>query len=153
MDILHLIDRLEEELNRGRSMPLTSMVLVNQERVWSILDAMRVSIPDEVRKAQRTEQERDRILAKAEEEAKRVVDNAQKQAEKLTSHQELLRSAQDEATDIISQAQDEAERVQSGANKYALDVLAHLEEQLRSELQIVQNGIQTLTEQIRPESG
>ena len=51
MDILHLIDRLEDELSRGRRLPLTSIVMLNEQRLWSVIDTMRISIPKEVDEA------------------------------------------------------------------------------------------------------
>ncbi len=52
MDILHLVDRLEEVFNDGRPLPLTRKLLVDEDRVLELIDQMRVSIPEEVKKAQ-----------------------------------------------------------------------------------------------------
>ena len=51
MDILHLVDRLEELFNESRPIPLTHSVVVDEDRVLEIIDQMRISIPDEVKKA------------------------------------------------------------------------------------------------------
>lgn len=147
MDILHLIDRLEEELGQGRRLPLTSIVVVNEQRLWDIIDAMRISIPEEVQKAQRVEQERERILAQAREEGGRIVDLARRRAEEMTASHELIQSAQAEGAKILSQAQSEAQRFQKEADSYAFDVLIQLEEQLRRVLQTVQNGVKLFSNQ------
>ena len=68
MDILHLVDRLEELFNESRAIPLTHQVVVDEDRMLDIIDQMRVSIPDEVKKAQQLLSQRDRILAQAQEE-------------------------------------------------------------------------------------
>jgi len=145
MDILHLIDRLEEELSQGHRLPLTSIVVVNEQRLWDTIDAMRISIPEEVQRAQRVERERERILAQAREEAGRIVELARKRAEEMTSSHELIQSAQAQAAEIVARAQSEAERLQLEADSYALEVLAQLEEQLRRKLQTVQNGVKLLS--------
>ena len=67
MDILHLVDRLEEIFNAGRPIPLTHKLAVDEDRVLEIIDQMRVSIPDEVKKAQQILNQRDRMLAQAQE--------------------------------------------------------------------------------------
>jgi len=51
MDILHLVDRLEELVNSSRSLPFTHTILVDEDRVLELIDQMRVSIPEEVKKA------------------------------------------------------------------------------------------------------
>ena len=60
MDILHLVDRLEELLNESRPIPLTHSVVVDEDRVLEIIDQMRISIPDEVKKSQQVLAQRDR---------------------------------------------------------------------------------------------
>ena len=62
MDILHLVDRLEELLNESRPIPLTHSVVVDEDRVLEIIDQMRISIPDEVKKSQQVLAQRDRVM-------------------------------------------------------------------------------------------
>ena len=52
MDILHLVDRLEELFNESRPIPLTHNVIVDEDRILEIIDQMRISIPEEVKKSQ-----------------------------------------------------------------------------------------------------
>ena len=85
MDILHLIDRLEALLNEGSHPPLTKKVMVDEQRIWEVIDQMRVSIPEEVKKAKRINQERDRIVAQANEEATRIVELGRDEAQQLAS--------------------------------------------------------------------
>ena len=68
MDILHLVDRLEDLFNDSRPiLPwITHSVLVDEDRMLDIIDQMRVSIPEEVKKAQQILVQRDRILAQAQ---------------------------------------------------------------------------------------
>ena len=53
MDIQHLVDRLEEVLNESSHVPLSAYLLINEERIYSIIDQMRVAIPEEVKRANR----------------------------------------------------------------------------------------------------
>lgn len=163
MDILYLVDRLEEELDRGRRLPFTDIVMLNEQRLWSVIDNMRMSFPREVEEAQRVNQERERILAQArerrerilaeaDEQAKRIVESTRKQAQEMTARHELIRSAQAEAAEIVSRAQSEAQRFQTQADSYALEVLAQLEEQLTRVLQTVQNGAKLLSAQREAEA-
>ena len=72
MDIQHLVDRLEEVLNKSVRIPLTPYLMVNEDRIFSTVDQMRVTIPEEVKRANRIEAEKERILAQAKEEADRI---------------------------------------------------------------------------------
>ena len=145
MDILHLIDRLEEELSRGRRLPFTSIVMLNEQRLWNVIDTMRISIPKEVEEAQAVNRERERMLAQAREEAGRIVDLTRKRAEEITSSHELIRSARAEAAEIVSRAQHEAQRFHDEADSYAMQVLSQLEDQLNQVLHTVQSGVQVLS--------
>ena len=67
MDILHLIDRLEMLITeKSFRIPFTSNVIIQEDEFLDIIDQMRVSIPEEVKLAKRTEAERDRLLLQAQ---------------------------------------------------------------------------------------
>ena len=61
MDIQHLLDRLEALLSDSRR--IGGKLIVDAQRSWDLIDQMRISVPEEVRQAQRVNQERDRIIA------------------------------------------------------------------------------------------
>ena len=108
MDILHLIDRLEALLNEGSHPPFVKKVMINEQRAWELIDQMRIAIPDEVKKAKRINQERDRIIAQANEEAARLIELAKEEAADLTGEHEVAKSAQMRANTIVERAQREA---------------------------------------------
>ena len=83
MDIMHLVDRLEELFNESRLIPLTHNVIVDEDRMLEIIDQMRISIPEEVKKAQQVLAQRDRVLAQSQEEGNRTIALSKKKAEDL----------------------------------------------------------------------
>ena len=142
MDILHLIDQLEALLNEGSHPPLVGKrVLLDEQRAWEIIDQMRVSIPEEVKKAKRINQERDRIIAQANEEGARIIELAKDEAEQLASDTEIAHQAQSRATTIVERAQREADALKVDADDYTVLVLGKLEEDLAKALSIVRNGL------------
>jgi vacuolar-type H+-ATPase subunit H len=142
MDILHLIDQLEALLNEGSHPPLVGKrVLLDEQRAWEIIDQMRVSIPEEVKKAKRINQERDRIIAQANEEGTRIVELSKDEAQQLASETEIARQAQSRATTIVERAQREADALKADADDYTVQVLGKLEEDLAKALSIVRNGL------------
>lgn len=144
MDILHLIDRLEALLNEGRHLPLTKGVVVDEQRAWDIIDQMRIAIPEEVKKAKRVNQERDRIIAQAHEESGRVVDLAREEASGLMSEHELARGAQTRAETIIERARRDAEVIKADADDYVMQQLSELDINLTKTLSVVRNGLAKL---------
>jgi hypothetical protein len=145
MDILHLIDRLEALLNEGSHPPLTKKVLIEEQRAWEIIDQMRIAIPDEVKKAKRINQERDRIIAQANEEGARIVELGKEEAERLTGESEVTKAAQTRANTIVERAQREAEALKLDADDYTMQVLGKLDEDLTKALSIVRNGLLKLS--------
>jgi len=144
MDILHLVDRLEELFNESRSIWLTRNVIVDEDRMIDIIDQMRVSIPDEIKKAQQLLTQRDRIVAQAQEEAHRIVEIARDKADELVSRENISQNAQARYDQVIAQARVEAEAIRKEADDYALGVLTKLQDELQRSLNTVHNGISML---------
>jgi len=144
MDILHLVDRLEELFNESRPIPLTHNVIVDEDRILEIIDQMRISIPEEVKKAQQVLAQRDRVLAQAQEEANRTIQLAKKKAEQAASEESIAKAAESRADQIIEQARADAEIVRRDADEYVVDSLAALENELTRLLTQARNGIAKL---------
>ena len=149
MDILHLVDRLEELVNEGRRLPLSNKVMVDERKIWDLIDQMRISIPEEVKKAKRTNQERDRIIAQAHEEAARMVDLKREEAAAMVSEHELTKAADERATTIVERAKRDAESLRADADEYVIQVLDNLGADLERALKEVRNGILRVQESQR----
>lgn len=150
IDILHLVDRLEELVVEGRAIPFSGRVVLDEERFLDIVDQMRVTIPEEIKKAKRVQQERERIIAQANEEAGRIVSLAQEEAEKLVSDHETVRAADARAAVILERAQNQAEQIQRDADDYVMEVLSQLEYELDGLLTTVRNGLRRVQQSRRP---
>ncbi len=151
MDILHLIDRLEELFNNSRPIPLTHNVIVDEDKFLDIIDQMRISVPEEVKKAQQVFSQKDRVMAQAQEEATRTLQLAREKADALVEKEMLVQDAQRRSGQIIDQARVEAENIKSGADQYALDALMGLERELERLTNQAQNGVQVLLQKKAPE--
>jgi len=91
MDILHLVDRLEELFNESRPIWFTHSVIIDEDKILDIIDQMRVSIPEEIKKAQQLLNQRDRILAQAQEESNRTLSIARENQIRLLNATGLFR--------------------------------------------------------------
>ena len=144
MDILHLVDRLEELFNESRPIWLTHSVIVDENRMLDLIDQMRVSIPEEIKKSQQLLVQRDRILAQAQEESNRTLSLAREKSDQFVDKDSIVAAAQARAEQIIEQARLEAEQTKHDADEYVLETLTKLEVELDRNLTQVRNGIRTL---------
>ncbi len=144
MDIMHLIDRLEEVLNESRQLPFTHNIIVDEERVFEIIDQMRVVIPEEVKKAQQLLAQKDRILAQAQEEANRTLAIAKEKRDQMVEREAIVQAAHARAEQILAEAKIEQENTRREADAYVLETLRRLEMELERSLTQVRNGISYL---------
>ena len=144
MDILHLVDRLEELFNQARPIPLTHSVIVDEDRFLEIIDQMRISIPEEVKKAQQVIAQRDRLMAQAQEEASRTVGLAKQKSDEIVTRDAIVQAAQARSEQILAQARADAENLRREADDYILEALAALEGELTRLLTQARNGISKL---------
>ncbi|HWR65956.1 MAG TPA: hypothetical protein VN364_07530 [Bellilinea sp.] len=144
MDILHLVDRLEELFNQSKPIWFTHSVIVDEDRMLDLIDQMRVSIPEEIKKAQQIIAQRDRILAQTQEESSRTLNIAREKADVLVDRDPVIQAAQARGEQIIQQARAEAEITRHEADQYVLDTLSTVGEELERLLNQVRNGVRTL---------
>lgn len=150
MDILHLVDRLEQALNESRRLPLTANLLVDEDRIFNVLDQMRVAIPEAIKRANRVEAEKERIVAQAHEEAERIRELAKQEAMELVNRDAVIQNAHKRADNVLERAHIDADRVRLGADQYAARVLAQLEQDMTRSLSIVRNGLHRLETELTP---
>ncbi len=152
MDILQMIDRLEELLNESRPLPFTHNVIVDEDRMLDLIDQMRVSIPEEVKKAQQLMAQRDRVIAQAQEEANRTVNLARDRSNELVERDQVVQAAYTQAEQIKAQAHADGEAIRREADEYVLETLRSLEMEMERALNQVRNGIRTLQDEAPKES-
>lgn len=144
MDIQHLIDRLEQTLAESRRIPLTANLIVDEDRIFNLIDQMRVTLPEEVKRANRVEAEKDRILAQAQEEAERIRELAKQEAAELVKRDTIMAAAQQRADTILERARREADILRHDSDAYVMEVLSKLEEDLLRSLSVVRNGMRKI---------
>lgn len=140
MDILALVDRIEESMDSGRSVPLMRGRLVDIEKVYEIIDEIRGNFPDELKQARWIVKERQEMLEEAEKEANRILEEARDRAQSLASEQEIVKLAESQAAEILDNSRAREREIRLGAEDYADEMLANLEVNLGKLLTAVQRG-------------
>ena len=152
MDILYLVDRLEELINNGWHVPLTTNTVVDEDEFLDIIDQMRISIPEEIKQAKRIQQEKARLISQAKEESDRIIALARDEHQALISDHEILKAAEAQRQAILEEGRVEVRDMRKGADAYVIDVLSQLEDQLSGMLTTVHNGVTAMQQQARHET-
>ena len=173
IDLLHLIDRLEEQIGEARRLPIGTGSVVDRRRLLDLVDQLRAAVPAEVREAQQILERKELVLAQADEEVALRLARADEEVERRVSETEVVRAASVRSEQMAAQAQGEGERIleearqeaevkraegvrlaaeqMDEADRYALEMLRKLEQQLEAFTTSVRAGIDSLTR--KPEEG
>jgi hypothetical protein len=126
---------------------------------------MRAVVPEEIKAAKRTLNDRERILDEADETARQIVEQAEQERRMMLEREGLLVEAERQRDLILSEAAQESYELRSqgqglydetitqthemreGANQYAQQVLGELENLLDKHLTVVRNGLQNFMQQ------
>ena len=116
-------------------MPFSGRLLVDEERIFEIIDRMRVAVPEEQKQARRVIAEQERLMAEARARVQGVMEE-----------QGLRAAIEAEQERMLSQAESEAQAIRAGADEYARQVLEELQGRLQKLMGSVQNGISELNQ-------
>lgn len=140
------MDQLEDVLNRGLRVPLTSSLMVNEEECLRLIDQMRISVPSAIKEGERMLSERDRILAEARAEAARIVTEAEDQATYLVGEQHVLDLAEARAQALEEQGYQKALSLVQQGEEYVVGLLQEMSSHLNNAVREVENGLRTMQE-------
>jgi vacuolar-type H+-ATPase subunit H len=118
--------------------------MVNEDEAMELIDQIRFNLPDEIKQANWTVSEQQRIITEAHAEAARIMSRANERAEETSSDHEVLRRAERQATQLVKDAQAKSDRIVQEAESYALEQLKQLEAHLGRTLATVRRGVEAL---------
>jgi vacuolar-type H+-ATPase subunit H len=118
--------------------------MINEDEVMELIDQVRFNLPDEIKQANWTVSEQQRIITEAHAEAARIMSRANERAEETSSDHEVLRRAERHAAQVIKDAQAKSDQIIREAEAYALEQLKQLEAHLGRTLATVRRGVEAL---------
>ncbi len=134
-NIEEILEQLDDMLDTAWAMPLSGgKVIVDGERVRDLLDAIRASLPSEIRQARAIVQDRAEIVDTAKKEAETIIRNAEERRNQILSHEEIVIQAQEKANEIHAQTQKRAREMRRSAQEYTEDILRRTEEILAQQV-------------------
>lgn len=105
---------------------------VDIAQAFEIMDDIRETFPREFSQARQIVRERQSLLDDAEAEANRMIEDARSQAMTIASEQEIVRISQQQADTILADARELERQTRAGAEDYADEVFAHVEQSLET---------------------
>ena len=154
IDLLELIDQIEGAVLDGRRSRFGAGWSVDREQLLDLIDRLRMAVPASSEEAQRLVEERERLLRQSQEEAAILAEQARRDAEQQISVHEVVQQAEARAQHILDQAHQTANETVTRANqeaaavrgqataeavsqaleadRYSLELLRRLNDQLRS---------------------
>jgi cell division septum initiation protein DivIVA len=124
--------------------PLSTQIMLNEDELMELIDQIRFNLPDEMKQANWTVSEQNRIMTEAHAEAARTMSRANERAEEAASEHEVLRRAERHASQMVKDAQAKSDQIIRDAEGYALEQLKQLEAHLGRTLATVRRGVEAL---------
>ncbi len=154
-NLARLLDQAEAAVAAGRKLPLSKRRVMDAEPLLELIDQMRLSIPEELREAERFMERKEAMASQALQQAKKIIADAEVEAKRKLNDTEVMKAARQEAEDTLAkaraeaeamtrQAREEAEKRRKELDQYAQRVMARLEEYLAGALSQVRGGLETL---------
>ena len=140
MEIFTLLENLEELVENGTKVPLSTKVLVDKDELSEILEEIRMKLPDELKQAKWVKEERQRIIMDAQKEADQIVKETETKIISLVDDHEITRQALAQKEEIIESADRVAREISAGTREYADALLERLEEILKETLTVIHDN-------------
>ncbi len=140
-----ILEQIDDMLDAAWAMPLSGgKVVLDVERMRSLVDAIRGNMPSEVRQAKAIVKDRTEIIDTAKREAEDIIRKAEERRNQIISHEEIVVAAQERANEIQTQTQKRARDMRRTAQEFTDDLLRHTEETLTQQVAQVRQARMSL---------
>lgn len=112
LDIQEEINHLEEIIFDSFHIPLTSLTLINEQRLLRQIDKIKGKIPEQIEQAINILQRKKTIISEAEDTARHIIDSAQKRANQILNETGIIQQAEMEARELRQRVHQECEALQ-----------------------------------------
>jgi len=129
--LLDYLDDIEDLLEKSRGVPLTGKISVEKDKLLDIVNEIRLSLPDDMRIAQRILADHDKILEDAKHRAGNMLEDAKMESKSMTNNHEIFRRASEQAADHMEETKRSAREIRLNAMDYADEILEKAENQIR----------------------
>ena len=142
--ILDFLDEMEEIIDQAKSVPFTNRISIDRERLFDVIEKIRLNLPIEIDKAQKIVADYERILADARGKSDIIVDEARHEADKRADEHEVYKIAVQRAEEMIDKSNKEANDIRQNVMEYADEILAKTENTVRDVMTSVNQGTRAI---------
>jgi cell division septum initiation protein DivIVA len=144
MEILGLLDTLESMILDGTKIPFSKRVIINEEKILSVIDKMRLVIQggEGLAKEAIVSKAGGRLMSKAGGEPDDAGVEISRELLDVKSPEEA------KAVEILQQAYQMAKEIREGSDRYADEVLSNLEATSTRLLRTIKAGRERLTKNV-----
>ncbi len=132
--IFNLIDEMEGYFDTCKKVPISNKLMVDIEVIYEFMTDLRLKLPEEIKKAERIVDEKEKIIQDATKIAHNTAKEAEIKVSKLVNEHEIVQKANAEAGSIIEEANKTADELKLGAYEYVDELIAQLETAVRDTL-------------------
>lgn len=147
MNILGLLNNLKNLIEKGKPVPFSNMVMVDEKKLISIIEEIEKNFPYEFEKAKSVLKEKEEIITEARGRAKKIIEGAEEDKRRLIYESEIVIKAKEEADEIIKKAEKEAEKIKKEGEEFVKDLLSKIDNYLIRARKIIEEGIKNLMEE------
>jgi cell division septum initiation protein DivIVA len=154
-DIQRELDHLEEIIYESLSIPFVRLTLVDEEKLISQLDLVRLNLPEAFERALAVIAQKQEILQQAEAYAQRIIQSAQQRAAEILDETGIIQHAEREASQIRHQVQQECQTLQQQtvteieqSRRAVTQELQQLRQQTLAECREIQEGADSYADSI-----
>ena len=127
MNTLKLIDSLEEMLESSNKVPLTGNVMIKLDETLDLINEIRDSFQEEVKKARQSVREREQMIESAKREADMIIKGVEANIENMISDTAVKKKAEQRAQELEEDAAKRAGLLVSQSENYSEEMLNTLD--------------------------
>ncbi len=134
-NIFNLIDEMESYFDTCKKVPISNKLMVDIEIIYEFMSDLRVKLPEEIKRAERIVEDRDKIIKEANQSAVQAQKEAQLRVEQLVNEHEIIQKALVEAEQIVEESKSTAQEIKASAYEYVDELIVQLESAVRETLE------------------
>lgn len=144
--LLDYLDQIEDILDASKSVPFSNKISVEKERIYDVMNEIRLNLPNEIRHAQRIIADHDKILEDAKQKAQIILKEAEEEAKLLTNEHEIFRRASEQASETVEETKKSVRDMRHNALDYTDELLEKTEEEIRDTMGRMEDQMRLLND-------
>lgn len=118
--IEEIINELEDYFENCKYQPLSnSKIIVNKDEVEEMLEELKESTPDEIKRYQKMISNKDAILADAKDKSEQMLNETRERVQEMVSEHAIMQEAYAQSNEVISIASSQAQEILDKATEDA----------------------------------